>query len=186
MRPLARTDGLVIRELGDEIVVYDRERQRAHCLNHAAASVFRLCDGERSPAEIAAMLDEGDGPAARATAVSLALEQLASQRLLVSDCADSRGGADEGAVVPAAGISTEVAVASRRELLRLAALAVPAIASIVAPTPAQAASGCIPLGACTPSDARKRCDPDGSGCTGPIVSCCNSITPGLCNDTSCF
>ena len=56
MKPRARTEGLVVRELPDELLVYDLERHRAHCLNPTAALVFKHCDGRRSVAQIARIL----------------------------------------------------------------------------------------------------------------------------------
>ena len=44
--PHARTDNLVIRELDDETLVYDMERDEAHCLNQTAALVWKQCDGK--------------------------------------------------------------------------------------------------------------------------------------------
>src|SRR5713226_2070068 len=65
--PCARREGLVIQELPDELLVYDLERHRAHCLNPAAVLVWNHCDG-RIP------VDEG--------IVRLALDQLGNARLL--------------------------------------------------------------------------------------------------------
>ena len=42
MKPMRRTEGLVVKELEDEVLVYDLERHRAHCLN-APAGVDRWC-----------------------------------------------------------------------------------------------------------------------------------------------
>ena len=59
MKPLtegplpARKQGLTIRTLDDEVLVYDPETTRASCLNSFAAEVLMRCDGERTPAEIA-------------------------------------------------------------------------------------------------------------------------------------
>ncbi len=39
-RPRSRTEGLVVRQAGEELLVYDLERHRAHCLNRAAAIVW--------------------------------------------------------------------------------------------------------------------------------------------------
>src|SRR5207248_2525045 len=36
-RPSARQDRLVVQELSDEVLVYDLDRHRAHCLNRAAS-----------------------------------------------------------------------------------------------------------------------------------------------------
>ena len=41
MKPEKRRDGLVVTELLDEVLVYDLDRHRAHCLNRTAALVFR-------------------------------------------------------------------------------------------------------------------------------------------------
>jgi hypothetical protein len=46
LKPQARTDELVIEELGAELLVYDSANKRAHCLGSTAASVWRACDGE--------------------------------------------------------------------------------------------------------------------------------------------
>src|SRR5436309_304107 len=42
-----RTD-LIIRDLTDEVVLYDRKTRRAHCLNPIASAVWKLCDGARN------------------------------------------------------------------------------------------------------------------------------------------
>ena len=40
MKPTRRTEGVVVTELMDEVLVYDLERHRAHCLNPPAARSF--------------------------------------------------------------------------------------------------------------------------------------------------
>ena len=171
MKPLARQEGLLIRELPDELLVYDRQEHRAHCLNRTAATVFRHADGTRTVADLARLLDPGAGPAAEEV-VTLSLTRLAEAGLL------------EGAV-PAAAAETGM---TRRDLARRAGLAaailLPAVASIVAPTPAEAAATCVtdcqgkPLG--TP------CNAFGPPCTG--VCDCGSVgctaTTGDCTDGS--
>ena len=134
-RPKARSVGVVVRELDEEVLVYDLDTHRAVCLNGAAASVWRLCDGRRTPEEIRRALAKANASAVPAEFVWLALEQLGRDGLL-----DARLPARPQAL---AGLS-------RREMMRrvglAAAVALPAVASIVAPTPAQAAS-CLPTGA---------------------------------------
>ena len=51
--PRSRKEGLVIEELGDEILIYDTVNDRAHTLNRTAALVWKLCDGKRTVSEIA-------------------------------------------------------------------------------------------------------------------------------------
>src|SRR5712691_10027942 len=56
--PKARKEKLVIREFADELLVYDKERHEAHCLNRTAALVWKQCDGRTSVAEISCRLAE--------------------------------------------------------------------------------------------------------------------------------
>jgi Coenzyme PQQ synthesis protein D (PqqD) len=53
--PRARADYLS-RELDDEVVIYDPQRHEGHCLNSTAAAVWRRCDGNNPPSQIAGML----------------------------------------------------------------------------------------------------------------------------------
>lgn len=137
--PLARTEDLVIEELLHEVLVYDLRNNKAHCLNSSAASVWRLCDGTRTVPEIAEQLSKDRNEAFGEGQVQLGLELLRRRRLLEgSDMMPSIGGS-----------------MSRRQMVRTlgltAAIAVPIITSIVAPTPAHAQSGCIAQNQfCTP------------------------------------
>jgi hypothetical protein len=121
--PYARTDNLVIRELDDETLVYDMERDEAHCLNQTAALVWKECDGKTTATEAArALKKELDAPV-EADLVWLAVKQL--QRFHLVD------------------VSGKSPSVSRRDLvLKYAplALALPVIMSISTPTPAGAAS----------------------------------------------
>ena len=133
-RPRARAEGVVVRELPDEMLVYDLDTHKAVCLNRTAAQVWRLCDGRRTPADIRRALEKSAGAFVPEELVWLALEQLGHDGLL--DTRPPRPPALAGL--------------SRRELIKrigLAAAALPAVASIVAPTPAQAAASCLGSGA---------------------------------------
>jgi hypothetical protein len=44
--PCARKAGLVIQDMPDEVLVYDLDTNKAHCLNKSAAFVWRSCDGK--------------------------------------------------------------------------------------------------------------------------------------------
>ncbi len=168
MRPQRRIEGLLIRELPGELVVYDLEEHRAHCLNRAAALVFERSDGETSVRELARILRRELGAPAEEGWVELALEKLGEAGLL-QDVPDEPAGSG--------------ARSSRREMLRRAGLAsaaaLPIVLSILAPTPAMAAatcvvgdSGCSGRGfgtACNcgvPTDCQGVCSCNGSG------SCC--------------
>ena len=56
--PRARKNGLVIKELPHETLVYDLERDEAHCLNQTAAQVWKRCDGKTTVAKMAGLLQE--------------------------------------------------------------------------------------------------------------------------------
>ncbi len=187
MKPPARRDGLLIRELGDETLVYDRERHEAHCLNRTAGLVFRHCAGNRTVEEIAILLSGGADAAAGEALVRLALEQLSSANLLVAGEQQVVAGEEHyiaGEKHATSQREREAGGTSRRELLRLGALAAPVIASIVAPTPAQAASGCVPESGCSNStNWCKPCD-RGAGCGAgdycdPSFGCAAGL-PGGC------
>jgi hypothetical protein len=149
MKPARRTEGLVVTELVGELLVYDLEHHRAHCLNPAAAVVFRHCDGTRSVAELAALLESELGVPADPDCVWLALDGLGKARLLRQRVSRP----------------PEASRLSRRELVRRVGIAalLPAVTSVLAPTPAQAAATCV------------------SSCVGkPFGTPCSSTAPANC------
>jgi hypothetical protein len=135
--PIARKQGLVIQELPDEVLVYDLDRDRAHCLNQTAAFVWQHCNGKNNAAQIARSLGQQFDCAVDEKVVWLALDQLGTRHLL-----------DRKPVPPASLLGM-----NRRAMVRALGLAavvgIPVVTSIVAPTPTQAAS-CVPAGgSCT-------------------------------------
>lgn len=152
--PRARKDDLVVKEMPDEVLVYDLTRDKAHCLNRTAALVWNFCDGRTSVAKIATRLGEELDSSVDERVVWLALNQLSKNHLL-----------EENIVPPA--LMTGM---NRRELIRAlgvaAVVAVPVVTSIVAPTPAQAQS--------TP------CLPGGSACSRSTDCCSNACTSNTC------
>jgi len=83
LRPRARTEGLVVRELPEETVVYDLKRHRAHCLGSLAAELWRRCDGATSAADLAQGLGGARGLALDESMVRATLHRLSKARLLV-------------------------------------------------------------------------------------------------------
>ena len=51
--PLARSERIVVESVGEELLVYDLDSDRAHSLDPVAAAIWRACEGERPVAEIA-------------------------------------------------------------------------------------------------------------------------------------
>jgi hypothetical protein len=167
MKPVARTD-LALRELDGEAVVYDFRRHKAHCLNPTAFAVFRLCDGKRTPAQIARELAQTLGAALDEEFVWMALGKLDKEQLLETPL---------GAPVDF----------DRRRLVRKLAMtaglsiALPAVWSILAPTPAYAASGpvaCFPASSCMSPFNPNNCCRDASNMAGTCTA------NGVCGGTS--
>jgi hypothetical protein len=165
--PKARSENLIVEELDGEVLVYDIDRDRAHCLNSTAALVWKLCDGRRTASDIAGELHRGiqkgnaqnsrrgvKAQPVKATEelVWLALDQLGRDHLLDKETFTA----------------SRVPLISRREAIRRvgigAAIAIPIVASITAPTAVQAGS----------------CKATGQGC-GTGSQCCS----GICNSNTC-
>jgi len=126
--PLARKNGLVIQEVPDEVLVYDMDSDRAHCLNKTAAAVWRSCDGNNSVSDISKLIEAELGNRVSDDLVWLAIDQLSENSLLDTN------------------IVSKFAGQSRREVLKkigfASIVAVPVIASMVAPTSVLAATSC--------------------------------------------
>src|SRR5262245_55631849 len=82
MKPLAKQEGLLSEDIGDELIVYDENRHRGHCLNRTAALVWRHADGERTIADLAAILQAELDPVADENLVWLAVDRLNAAQLL--------------------------------------------------------------------------------------------------------
>jgi len=131
-----RRQRLVVRELQDEVLAYDLSSHRASCLNRGAAEVFRACDGRRSPAEIASVAGERLDTRVGEPYVELALERLV------------RSGLVEPAPVRSPGRR-----AALRRLVATAALALPAVTTVLAPEPAEAQT-CLANGSACASSSQ--------------------------------
>jgi hypothetical protein len=130
MRPQARKEELLIQEVADELVVYDAQSHQAHRLNRTSALVWQQCDGVQTVEEISARLQQQLSPIADDHLVQHTLDRLAGAGLLVGWTSRT----------------AEEARASRRQFMRKVGLVgalsllLPAVTTIVAPTPAQAQS----------------------------------------------
>ena len=115
-----------IEPLGDELCVYDWSHQEVHALNPTAARVWRMCDGQTSIEQMAAMLQADWGIPNAEALVAMTLHQLEQARLLAEPVKQP----------------DEQRTLTRREALRLGVTAalLPVVHSIVAPSPAAAQS----------------------------------------------
>lgn len=107
MRPRSRSTGLLVQQVGDQLVAYDQSGQRLHVLNRTAAATWRHCNGLHDIRELAELVGRELGIPADEQLIELALQQLDDARLL-EERVEAAGGEN---------------VASRREMLRWAAAA---------------------------------------------------------------
>jgi hypothetical protein len=155
--PIARRENLIVEELPGEVLIYDLNTDKAHCLNQTAALIWKNCDGEKTQGDIAALLQHELKTPMSTQVVVLGLEELAGYGLLQRDVS--------------APPRTRV---SRRRLIQnlglTAAIALPVIMSITAPAAAGAASDpCI-------------ANPRGEGCPCTFDGDCDSqnCNAGIC------
>ena len=149
-KPRGRRDGLVVRELPGETLVYDLDRDVAHCLNETASLVWQQCDGNNTPHQIARSVADTLNQPIDDRVIWLALTQLSQHKLLTEQVRSP----------------SDMSI-NRREVLRvigISAVALPVVASIMAPTPAQAAT----------------CLPNGASCSAPAQCCTGLCTGGFC------
>jgi hypothetical protein len=155
--PRARKDGLLVQELHGEVLVYDLERDKAHCLNPTAALIWQHCDGQTTIRELTRLLENSLATPIDEDVIWCALHQLEKDRLLQAPLAIPPG----------------MHRISRRALVRrigVAAILLPLITTITAPT-ALANVSCT--GSCVPGG------PSNGGC--PAGCTCSSVTSTCVN-----
>jgi hypothetical protein len=142
-----------VRQLADEVLVYDLEQHRAVCLNRSAAAVWERCDGEHDVEaigrEVAALLGAPFGT----PAVWCALDALEKRRLVepLADAATRRR-------------------RTRREWLNelgaagLSATLLPTVLAVLAPSATEAATFILEKD-CTSIDSTNASTCPGTPCT---------------------
>ena len=144
VRPIASTDGMIVEELDTELLIYDTARDKAHCLNPAAATVWKHCDGHKTVEELQALIAPEAGAADSRDTIVGCLRDFQRRHLVTG----TTGWLDSERQV------------SRRDLLKRVSVTaavvvlVPLVTTIAAPTPAAAAS-CLPGG--TPCSTGSQC-----------------------------
>ena len=145
--PTARTNGIVVQDVPNEVLVYDLESIKAHCLNQTASMVWKACDGKTSVPEIARLIGSQTGEKVSDDLVWLAIDQLQENSLLETK------------------LEPKFAVQTRREALKkigmASMIALPIVVSLAAPKTVLAATSCQ----CTPvnQDPSPTCQARGCG-----------------------
>ncbi|WP_263378572.1 PqqD family protein [Granulicella paludicola] len=142
--PRRRTLQLSIQQVGQETLIYDEQTHKAYCLNPVAAAIWSCCDGATTAAVIAA-------------AASLALAMPVTEELVQYALADLMR---DGLLESNAHLAS-VTLSRRDAMLKLgarAAMLLPVVIAITAPTAAQAYSGCANCTAPAPNRANPNTD----------------------------
>jgi hypothetical protein len=178
--PVARTSEILIQEAGDEILIYDLSINKAFCLNETSALVWQSCDGKNSITDISRLMTEKLKSPVPEEFVCLALDGLKKDNLLEKS--------DE--------FEIDYGGLNRREVIRKVGLAsmiaLPIIASVVAPSAlmAQSGGGTFPLfSACTSNSqcASGNCLPitDMNGFVGDSFCCVSGVTANTSGFLGC-
>jgi len=133
--PVARKTGLVIQEMAEEVLVYDLETNKAHCLNQTAAAVWKFCDGKNSVSDISKIIADANNTSAQEDLIWLAIDQLNETNMLETKLAINFSNQNRRQVIKKIGLA--------------AVIALPLVTSLVAPTVASAGSMCPASTSCT-------------------------------------
>jgi hypothetical protein len=160
---------LLVEELRDELVVYDRKANRAHLLDERATAIFKAA-AEPASLDTLASLMPGTSPQERESLARLAISDLERAGLVV----------------------TNMAALPRRGLLKSlgSAVALPMVVSILAPAMASAQScatvstSCSSLACCGGlfCSGGTCCANNGQACTTNGQCCGANCSGGLCVD----
>lgn len=165
-KPIARREDLVIQEMPGEVLVYDLQSNKAHCLNETAAAIWKSCDGVNTVADIS-RLTKGAGE----DMVWLAIDQLSEKNLLAAEIPAKFSGQTRREVIKKVGLAAVVAL--------------PIVTSLIAPTAAKAGyvcnnPACNP-GTCAPAAAPgSTCNTSQSAAAGGCPSFCTGQCAGNC------
>lgn len=154
--PKARCEGIITREVDGELLIYDLDRDKAHCLNPSAAAIWKLCDGRTTAEEIANSLATQTRTTDDQDVVLIALADFGRSHLL-----DETGGNETGPYLP----KTLLGMSRREAVKRIGVGAsLPIIFSITAPT----------------AQASTSCKGDGVACGAGPECCSGTCTLGQC------
>ena len=156
-KPVSRSNNIIVQEFADEVLIYDLAANKAFCLNQTSAMIWHECDGKQSVTDISRDLSRKLKTNFSEEMVWLAVSQFKSDGLLRNS--------DEF-ITPFDGLS-------RREVVKkvgfASMIALPMIASVVAPNAVQAQSAVCSCGSTT---ANSR--PPGCGCSADN-QCCSGV-----------
>ncbi len=157
--PAARSEDLIIQGLGEEVLVYDLKTDKAHCLNQTTAIVWNACDGKNSINKIIESLENQTGGKVSEDLVWLAIDLLNERNLLTEKNPQIFSKSNRREVLKKVGLASVVAL--------------PIIASLVAPTAAFAV-------ACSGTVTNCVGCPDGTPCDVDMDTIIGMCLAGAC------
>ncbi len=156
-KPRMRERGLVVQEAADEMLVYDLDTNKAHCLNNSAAAVWRLCDGTRNVEDISRLFNSLGNDKITEDFVWLAIDQLADSNLFEDAMPQRRfEGLSRRKAIKSLGLAT--------------AIALPVVASLVAPQNVLATGSCacvVPADCAVQNNCASQVNCNGAGVCAP-------------------
>lgn len=181
-KPIGKTDNLIMQEVADEVLIYNLNTHKAYNLNRTSSAVWRNCDGSKDLSAVTRALQTKFKKPVSEDVVWLALEDLKKEGLIEFDAPADFNGINRREVIKRAALSSMIAL--------------PIIASLVAPTAASAAS-LASVDACDVNgtggigaDRNKTlnngaCKGNGNCCSN---NCCATAggTSGVCQPSSTF
>jgi hypothetical protein len=161
-----------VRNLDDEVLVYDLERNQAHCLSPGAGQLWRRCDGFTTVGEMVELLRTEIEPEANEQAVRHILLQLGKDHPLEEQV--SRPLSERGI--------------TRRQLMQRAGVAVAAAAVTTLAVPAVGAhASAVAVCPNPPGGPNACCDPTSPGCqrnqNHMCVNCADSSGTFCCKNS---
>lgn len=172
--PSVRKNDIVVQELGNELLIYDLNANKALSLNETLSLVWQLSDGGKTISEIATEAAKRLNTPVTSELVWIALGQLKKENLIENE----------------ADIPNHYQGANRREVIRKVGLAsmvvLPVITSLIAPNAAYAQSTCgappFPLGCTCTSNTlcSSTCCRNPIGGSGPCVPANTVPLSGAC------
>jgi hypothetical protein len=158
--PRARQGGLLEEQVGQELLLYDREGHTAHCLSPIAACVWRHCDGEHDVTDLAKLAGASED------LVAGALHELHEKDLLLAE--------PELKQITVPGESRREAI-GRVARYGAAVTGASMIVSATAATPAMASSEELPPKCCQCYEDEERTKP----------CACSGLAEVIVNDKKC-
>jgi len=127
-QPARRRDQLISEDVSGECVIYDQRKKKAHHLNSTLTWIWRRCDGNTRVKALSSAFEQEFDASNSLDILFTGLKQLQSRQLL-----------ETPVTLPEVATSGKAAI-SRRAMVAAGSALMPAIVSILAPTPAAASS----------------------------------------------